>query len=91
MSIQMVKVLNGIKKPMSIKPQAWCLSDFDELIELAAMWRDHCRQSVEFGFILDGVHYVSVETVYQNREALTLGRASFLSLADSAPQVQRAA
>ncbi len=80
MSISMVKNINGNFVAMSNKTSAWNVTDFDEIIELAAMWRDFCRESVDYGFILGGGHYVSVETIHQHRESLTLGGCSLLSL-----------
>lgn len=78
MNITLFKSVNGILKPLSNR-DAWRLSDVKEVIELATMWRDHANDTVDYCFVGLGLT-LSVETVYQNRQALKQGHTTLMQL-----------
>ncbi|MEZ8295861.1 hypothetical protein AB6D11_18730 [Vibrio splendidus] len=56
----------------SVRIRAWEFDvqlDIRKILEMASMWRDHCRDGVEFGFMC-GLSYLSVDTLHNHRHAL---------------------
>lgn len=72
MNITMVKRHSAHLTHPSVRTRAWEFqgqSELDDILDMASMWRDHCRNGVEFGFMC-GLSYLSVEALHNQRHAL---------------------